>query len=39
MEKEYEFRILKNYPFRRAFVIIKEKDSFLSSIENMLLGG
>lgn len=39
MAKEYRFEILKNYDSKRLFVIMKEKDSFLSTLEDMLFGG
>ena len=39
MAKEYHFKILKNYPLNRPFLLIKGKtDSFLSYLSNMILG-
>ena len=39
MAKEHHFKILKNYPLKRPFLIIKGRsDSFLSYLSNILLG-
>ncbi|MFA5349634.1 MAG: hypothetical protein WC309_04725 [Candidatus Paceibacterota bacterium] len=38
-KKEYSFEIIKAYPKKRQFIIIKQTNSFLRQLEKSIFGG